>query len=108
MKTYFDLYGFKQSDLELVRAELEMVLELKFVAHDSLYRGGLYYRCDRPHSESFQLVGNFNHIEQEYAEEQFADYPTLLYVEQASSPKVTEETIVNNMSSAKLLRREIL
>lgn len=108
MTQYYDLYGFLQRDLEQVRTELEAALGIHFAPHDSMYRGGLYYRHDRSCSESFELQNNYNPEEEAYTEEQFAEYPILLYVNEASDPLEIERKLLDALPSARLLWRKIL
>lgn len=108
MANYYDVYGFIQDDLDQVRSGVESMLEIQFAAHDSMYRGGLYYRLGNPGTENFVLQKNYNSDEQEYTEEQFSEYPLLLYVNQPQDPFSIEERLLRGRFSIKLLRREIL
>ena len=108
MTHYYDLYGFVQDDLEQVRTELEATLGINFAPHDSMYRGGLYYRYDQSRSESLELQNNYNPEEEAHTEEQFSEYPVLLYVNEPSDPFEIERKLLRDLPSIRLLRRKIL
>ena len=81
MTHYYDLYGFVQDDLEQVRTELEATLGINFA----------------PHPE-----------EEAHTEEQFSEYPVLLYVNEPSDPFEIERKLLRDLPSIRLLRRKIL
>src|SRR4051812_25426941 len=77
----FDLYGCSHhNDLLAARRALEQALALSFVAHESSYHGGDYYRCGAVGSEHFILKRNHDERENEWAESQLQEYALLLYV----------------------------
>ena len=108
MANYYDVYGFTRDDLEQARRDIELGLNIQLMPHDSMYRGGLYYRLGDPGSENFVLQKNYNFEEQEYTEEQFSEYAVLLYVNQPQNPFEVEKRLLKSAPYAKLLQREIL
>jgi hypothetical protein len=105
---YYDMYGFVQDGLEQVRSDVESMLNIQLAPHDSMYRGGLYYRLGNPGAENFVLQKNYNFEEQEYTEEQFSEYAILLYVNQPQDPFGVEKRLLQGIPYARLLQREIL
>lgn len=108
MAYYYDLYGFTHTNLEQVRTQLESILNFQLAPHDSIYRGGLYYRNDTSSSASFELQNNYNPEEEAYTEEQFSEYPLLLYVNEPKDPFIIENRLLKNLPSTQLLRRKAL
>ena len=80
MKSY-DLYGSRSGTLEELRAAVESVLGVEFVAHRSDYVGD-YYKTAGFVGETIAIQPN--HLaegdEAEVLEPEFADRPVLVYV----------------------------
>ncbi|MDX2247314.1 MAG: hypothetical protein SF052_11080 [Bacteroidia bacterium] len=76
----YDLFGFKESDLEKVKSEIETQLEILFTSHESMYKGGIYYRLGDILSENFELQKNIDLLDGEPLEDEFKDFPILLFV----------------------------
>lgn len=108
MKNYF-LYGFVSTDINNVASALAHLPGTKFIVHESSYRGGVYYRSGTAGKEEFILQSNFNPLENEYAEPEFQNYATLLYI----GPTERSEEITNwfdtemNTKAALLRHRKI-
>jgi len=58
-----DLYGFASASLEQARTLIESALTSTFIAHESSYRGGTYYRIGVESEEQFILQNNFDPLE---------------------------------------------
>jgi hypothetical protein len=101
---YEDLYGFSGSDLEEARLALEPILGVHFTPRDSLYLGGSYYLAEN-NSETFILQRNVDELDDEPAEEEFADIPILLYVEGTTRPAELEKALTASLADVVLLRR---
>jgi len=101
----YDLYGFRIEDLETVRATVENALSIKFIAHESSYRGGDYYRFGKIGEEEFTLQRNFNPIDKEWIEEEFQGFPILLYVDKTNRSEKIERLLAARIAEFSLLRR---
>lgn len=107
MKTY-DLYGFKDADLEAVQAVVERALTIKFNLHESSYLGGEYYRFGNIGEEEFILQRNFNSFEQEWTEAEFKEISVLLYVNATKYSEEIERKLTSHIRGISLLKRESL
>ena len=77
----FDLYGFADSDLAAVRLAVEEAIGIEFVRRENPHMGGEFYGTKPgPGNEHFVLRRNLDPATREVAEEEFADQPTILYV----------------------------
>lgn len=94
-----DLYG-SNLDLEPSRQTVEAALSIELRPHESLYRGGDYYR----YGETFILQRN-RELGDELAEPDFSDVSTLLYVDKAERPEQVK-ALLESEGSFVLLRRE--
>lgn len=74
----YDLYGTMLQELATVRSEIEIVLQIVFRPHQSDWRSGDYWRSGELGQENFILQSNRS--DDEPAELEFAEFPTLLYV----------------------------
>ena len=76
-----DLFGIKSDDLVRVSLELEQTLNISFVLHDSIHRGGdyYYYRLRDPMEVEIILQRN-EEMPGEVAEPGCTDCPIILYV----------------------------
>lgn len=108
MTKHYYVYGFAHNDLEQVRSDVERALGVQLAPHDSMYRGGLYYRQGNSGAENLILQYNYNPEEGEYTEEQYPEYPILLYVNQPRDPSSIEKKIQEGLPSFKLLSHSIL
>ena len=79
MRTY-DLYGIQGEDLATAKAKVGQALDLEFVAHESGYHCGLYFRHGDAGEEHFIIQSNFDSFEDEWTEPERRDKPFLLYV----------------------------
>jgi hypothetical protein len=106
MVAYHDLYGCRLKDLESARTRVERVLQIGLEAHYSDYEGGDYYGLGLGDDESFTLKRNFDSVEGEWFEEEFKEYPVLLYVENTRRPEDIENRLASSDSEFALLRRQ--
>ena len=74
----FDLYGSTSDNLQNARELLEAALNIQFVAGESLYQGGDYYRCGDLRREHFVLKHNIDPIDGEQVEKKFPESKILL------------------------------
>jgi hypothetical protein len=77
----FDIAG---SDLDKVRSEVESVLAVRLIAHESDYHGGDYFKGTLG-GVSLVLKSNFLEDDGELSEAEFPDAAFLLYVNGAQS-----------------------
>ena len=73
------VYGFAESDLERARSIVERFIDAQMSPHNSLYRGGDYYRYQDGDAE-LTLQRNYDGLDDDLAEEEFPDAAILLYV----------------------------
>ena len=104
-----DLYGFQDQDLNALKAELERAFTLTMEKHDSLYHGGLYFRCTDKSGSVFRLQSNFGEIGDEWAEDEFQKHMTLLYVSSCSvvAAGTIEQVVTTPLFGGFLLRRQL-
>lgn len=102
MKTH--LFGFKDSDIEVIRSALEESLKNKFSLHDSLYLGGEYYRYKNEEKEIFILRRNIDLLDNELAEHAHPEFNILLYVENAKQINKIQDLIVNSSVNGYFLK----
>jgi hypothetical protein len=101
------LYGFPEVDLLLLKDLLEKSLSTPMEAHESYYRGGLYF-CSRDSCGNvYRLQRNFGELGNDWAEEGFKQYPTLLYATFYSAFEPFESGITSPQVGGKLLQRKL-
>ena len=76
-----DVYGFQSDNINELAQRLSGILNIEFSLHDSLYRGGAYYRSAIPGKEEFVLQRNKDLVDNELAEPEFPQFPILLYID---------------------------
>jgi cytosine/adenosine deaminase-related metal-dependent hydrolase len=96
-----DLYGWRGLNLQVARLRVEAALGVTLELHDSIYRGGDYYRTGPKFGESFILQTN-RELE-ELMEPSFPEHDVLLYVDLAEEPTAIEACL--KPTGAELLRR---
>ena len=67
--------GIANSDMNFVKSELEHLLEIKFVEHESSYKG-IYFLCQLPEFQEIELGNNFE--DGDWREEKYKEYTLLL------------------------------
>ena len=99
-----DLYGIvNQTKLEAARQELEQILGIQMLEHESLYHGGVYYRHGSQDGEHFMLKHNHDLLDDEWTEPEFVMHPCLLYVH--STPRSEAlQLLLEKDNVCKLLR----
>ncbi len=102
----FDLYGFRQGDLETARMLIEKALGITFVGHESSYVGD-YYRYGEPGGEEFVLQGNRDPQDQSALEGAFMEVGVLLYVNNPEHINEIERKLTGSVPGIELLRREL-
>jgi hypothetical protein len=76
----FDLFGSRQLQLSAAAGLIRSALGVEFELHESGYHGGDYYRSLGLEGDEIIVQTNFEDDEGYLAETDFADYPTLVYV----------------------------
>ncbi len=105
MKIY-DIYGLETEDYKSALSAIEQVINAKFEARESYYRGGTYYRCGHdPEKENFVIQRNFNPIEQEWNEEDFKQMKILLYVNRTEHADKLKIKLMSSIPGIVLLKR---
>jgi hypothetical protein len=104
----YDLYGFLSADIDEAKSVLEAALEVQFVAHDSYYQGGDYFRWGKTTGEHLVLKRNVEYFDDEPAEMSFPEYPILFYVNDTSRAAELQGRMAHKAESFVLLRHEDL
>jgi len=73
------LYGSKLSLAE-AKEIFEELLTLQFEARESTYQGGEYFHAGSRTGEEFELKENVDPFDDDPAEMNFPEFPTLLYI----------------------------
>ena len=106
MPTY-TLYG---SQLSLAEAKeiLQELLALQFEERESTYHGGEYFRAGNKAGEHFQLKENVDPFDDDPAEMNFPEFPSLLYISATLRSDELREIMEHSRGSFSLLRVEDL
>ncbi len=108
MTKAYDTYGFLSENMDTLAKELEPILGIKWVPHDSSFMGD-YYQAESTFEESFTLQSNYYEPESDWMEPAFKDYPTLLYVAKTQRSEEIKRMILGIMKSGvALLSHELL
>jgi hypothetical protein len=79
-----EVFGFSGASLEDARKAVEYTLDIMLIEHESLYRGGEYFRTASTYrgmrDEEFILQRNRDIVDGEPNEPEHADLPYVLYV----------------------------
>lgn len=102
----YDLYGAKTLTLLLAREHIEGILGVSLDERNSTYQGGVYYMLGSNESENFILKVNLDPFDDEPVEQNFPDYPVLLYINATARSSDVEEAIKKG-ACFKLLRHEV-
>lgn len=106
MSTAYDLYGTRDLTLLSAKNYVEETFGISLEERDSLYYGGIYYVWSGENSESFILKVNLDPFDDEPVEQNFPDYPVLLYIDATARSSSLEE-IIKMSDCLKLLRHEV-
>jgi hypothetical protein len=90
---HFELFGSPTTDIAQVRAAVEGLLGCALEEHESAYVEGEYYRADLPDGESVVVKRNLDPFDQEPLEENFPEYPVLVYVDNTMRPSEIRSTM---------------
>lgn len=102
---YFDLYGCKEDNLDLVKENLDKALDIKMRERDSTYYG----RCFSHHTNEDEVIDckcNWNWDDDKYCSEAHKDYPILVSINGTRTPEVFEQKLKNSKIQFDLLERE--
>jgi len=107
MKTY-DLYGYEGDfNLEQISSTIEELLGVDLTKHESSFHCGEYYRLGQDGTENFVLQKNYDDFENEWTEEEYSEFPSILYVNETDRAEIIEQKLTSH-ERIKLLRRDIL
>ena len=99
------LYGSKLSLAE-AKEILEELLTLQFEARESTYQGGEYFHTGSMTGEEFQLKENVDPFDDDPAEMNFPEFPTMLYINATLKSEELREIMEHARGSFALLRHE--
>lgn len=102
----FDLYGWKNGDLEVLKRKIENVLGIELELHESSYHGGDYYLYGKIEEENYSLEYNKDLYEDEPTEADFSEYIVLLYVNRTKRSKELHDLIEARIDNIEFLRHE--
>lgn len=105
MTTAYDLYGARDIDISLAREYLEGALGIVLEERESSYQGGIYYVCGTNDSENFVLKINVDPFDGGAVEQNFPDYPVLLYIN-ATARSIDLEAVIRKEGYFDFLRHE--
>jgi hypothetical protein len=106
MKSYI-LYGLKGHDLTSAKEVVEHALSINLIEAESSYYGGIYYRLKNIGEQHFVLQKNLE-LDDELAEDDFPDYPILLYANEVQEPEDLEKLLFREEKDISLLKKEDL
>ncbi|MDT4837941.1 hypothetical protein [Phytopseudomonas flavescens] len=106
MTIAYDLYGGRELSLLLAKEHVEEMLGVSLEERESSYQGGIYYVWGRNDSEHYVLKVNVDPFDEEPVEQDFPDFPVLLYINATERSSSIEE-VVRKDSFFKLLRHEV-
>lgn len=100
-----DIFGFLAKDLEGVRGALETCLRIRFVPHESSFRGE-YYLYEGPEGEELLLEANMDPEDGEPFYSEFSDYPVILLVDATTRSEQLAKLLPDNVEGCELLRHQ--
>lgn len=106
MTISYDLYGVVELSLLSAKEHVEEMLGVSLEERESSYQGGIYYVWGRSDSEHYVLKVNVDPFDEEPVEQDFSDFPVLLYINATERSSSIEE-VVRKDSFFKLLRHEV-
>ncbi|KMN48417.1 hypothetical protein VL04_04600 [Chromobacterium violaceum] len=102
----YDLYGTSLTDINSLKASLEVALEIEFESHESDYQGP-YFQWGQTAGEHLVLKRNEDPLDGEPAEVRFPDSPILIYVNDTLRSEYFFE-LIKGVQHFVLLRHEDL
>jgi len=97
----FATFGFTETEIDTVRNELERVLQVKFVEHESEFFGE--YFAASIGDEVYKLYSNL--LDKDFHEEEFQEYPILFSVDHVQEKERFINLSNQNELGAKALSR---
>ncbi len=85
MTTHFELYGSRDTNPAGVQESVARAMGIAFEARESTFWGE-YFSSGPPGAEHFEVRPNRD-VDKEYVEPEFAEFSTLVYVNETSRPK---------------------
>lgn len=98
------LLGLATADLEAARATIEQGLGTQLRPHESLYRGGDYYRLSLPEGLELVVQRNLDGLDKEPAEPDFSSFGVLVYVNHVEGVLRPVESLLEQVEGLRLLR----
>ncbi|MET9645558.1 hypothetical protein [Streptomyces syringium] len=105
MAEVFALYGAKFPSLHEAVGIMAAEMALKFHRHESLYRGGEYFRAQPRGFDEMTVEVNWEDSEGYLAEPDYADHSILVFV---SNPSDSVKRALASIERISLLRTELL
>lgn len=112
MLVNFDVYGLVENDLERLSKSIGRILGIKFEGHESSFWGiyDLWHSSDS--RESISIKPNnyaYDDPEEDWLEENFKQFPYLLYVDFTTRSREIEQRVTSALgSNIQLIRRQTL
>lgn len=100
---YFDIYGCKVEDIDLVKDQMEEVLGIKMRERESTFYGR-YFRYSNE-LEEIDCKRNWNHDEEEILFEEYREYPMLVFISGTLRPEEFERKLKTSQIHFTLLKR---
>lgn len=106
--TVSDLYGFAHRDAQHARSQIEALIGTSLKLHDSSYvSNGEYLTAPLPSGGTIALHMNYDEAEQEWAEDDFRDYPLLVYVDSGPQCDEWKAKLLGRLAGLHFLQREV-
>lgn len=99
------VYGFTGLELEQAKTLMEQALDVRLSLHESLYRGGAYYRLVDEDEVELVIQRNYDCLDEELTESEFPEITVLLYLDGAGRAEALNYRLERDVKAAVLLRR---
>ena len=88
-------FGMAETDLDQAAADLAQVLNVTWTARESIQHGGSYYSAQGIDKESFELLRNYNAMDDDWFELDFKHCPVVFHVEITERPDLLIEILTS-------------
>lgn len=103
MNIYF-IYGAETRNIDLVKNDLERILNVKFELHKSTYWGE-YYLAKVSEDQSIRIT--YNYVDEDWQENEFKNLPVLIELNQLTSLSEVVNKIDQELQYARPLRKMV-